>query len=193
VSAARKARRMAEQRGRLPKPSGSESEAFHEAGHAVVAAVLGRRFAYVSLEKEAVPATQSGRPVTVILTAGCMDHPEDVAERKRQIERGEIDHAWIVRCMAGYASEKLAGQADGAARRAAETDLASAHEMLKAGGVSGDDANRRIGEAGAEAVRILGDHWHAVHDVVRALLDLGRLSEAEVKTIVLAAEAKPPA
>lgn len=168
----------------VPDPDDLVGTAYHEAGHAVAACVLGVAIAIVALgpERHAEEDSVSGyirfgpRPNDLALT------PEDPPTLELIEQHVIIDHAgWP-------AQERATGVKAGIGRIYDET---RSHEVLSR--LIPDETERRafLARAEARALQIVTEHWPAVEAVAKALLLQRRLSGDQVQAIFAAVGTEP--
>jgi hypothetical protein len=179
----------------MPKPT--RSTAFHEAGHAVTAAVLGLETEKVSIEPSADDA-------------GCHKLADAEYERVSSAERvfAQLEMPGFDGCR--FEAKEEADQllrrhmmvvqaGEEAQRRAVPASFR--HHHVRAGdhgriidlalrltGGNSDAVEALDQDIRSETKRLLDEHWRAVEAVAEALLERRTLSGAEVQRLVTAAK-----
>jgi len=158
--------------------------AFHEAGHAVAAVILGLGF----LLKEVRVVANDGRgPGTDLrgdaVPRGCTTRPEEVSEAEWQ--RLQADPAawsdWIERDHDNFAIYYLSGEA---AQRRYAPDIVTPPHKTDHSNVERLVPLDRVPRLREEAHTLIATHWSAVECIAAALLRRHRLTGEEVKALV---------
>lgn len=165
---------------------GLRAVAFHEAGHAVAAAVLGLPVA----ELDIVPTEQR---------LGLTSFPDEVLFGEDGVFGPYADEhqvaAFGAMTWAGLLSQEKAGYPDpggtgfgefiGGGSGAVEgSDLGTLFDMASRCSGGPGDAERRLQEWQDLAAQTLDEHWNAVEQVVQALLDGQRLDGDALVTLM---------
>jgi hypothetical protein len=175
--------------------------AIHEAGHAVAAILLNRRFREVSLDSK-ICYSYEAPDAHAKLVVDEVDYEADRAERCT----GKLDLAWLIINNAGWAAERLAGSSEERADEAAVTD--GQNTLIAAFGALGLDPNHvpdinrddvtlaRRFSFGLNMVSrniatdLIRTNWSAVTRTGQALIERKTLSYDDVYMIVM--DAKRP-
>jgi hypothetical protein len=168
-------------RNPLNPPPVSEPErrraaaAYHDAGHAAVAARLG-----VPVLKLSLPVSDAGPRFFKHLA----DRRSDTVALGCDVERTTVQTVLVV-TLAGRVAECLAGLG-GVFPGGDIDDLRHALELATLMGTTHEGANAVLAQAHAEAVRLLGEPgvWLGVEFLVKGLLELGELSAEHVQSIL---------
>ena len=140
----------------------------HETGHAVALVVLGLALREVRIGAR---STWTGVDSSGAATGSWPDDLDDTED---------VD-LHLVTCLAGAAAEMAFGSRDAAAH--AQGDIALAEQLLPYSTLT-------LGEAEAEAHRLVYEHWDVIVEVAEALRDAdGYLSGADVEGIILSVAA----
>ncbi len=146
--------------------------AYHEAGHAVAAARLGRALERVSIDAEPVE-TCCGTPA---LPPG---HGQEAWLREETVD---IFGDWAVVHLAGAAAATIgAGTADD---KSAEIDIQCATDLLDYLSDDPEDTPRLVTDAAGQADQLLRASWSEIELVASALVEQRSLTADEVVALV---------
>jgi hypothetical protein len=168
-----------------------DCEAYHEAGHTVVALHVGLPVEIVTVEISVVDGEEEGAHTRHVATRG-LRRLEDAIEAKAvkvQPEQYALVLNNLLVCWGGVVAERLlCRRAPGPfwTRRPDEgSDAAYALAMARMVGVPGGrQARAFVDRFEVEARRILTQRWHEVEAVAKALLKHGTVRGPELPTII---------
>lgn len=141
--------------------------AYHEAGHAVVSAVLGFPPDYVTLVQDGNAAGASGH------TGG-----NKASRAPRVMDQMTVSYA-------GYAAHiRYAPEAEERARRGARDDFEKAERCMNVLPMAPGERGALIQHKRSEAAELVGKHWSAVQRVAAALQEEKRIDAARLQRLL---------
>ena len=146
--------------------------AFHEAGHAVMAELCGRRVTEVEIVGD---REHAGMVHSLAFPPDPADGVSQTAEAK-DVER----HLKII--LAGTVAEAMVAGRDGWDETSEDLDAAVRLGMRLVDDC--EDVLPLLEDIGAEVERVLREHWPAVEEVARELLDRKALDGSEVRKLL---------
>jgi ATP-dependent Zn protease len=159
-----------------PRRRKHESTAYHQAGHAVVAVVLGLKIGRRGVT--IVPDNGRGTLGYANITVQLRERPDGATSART---RARIE-AWAVAHLAGDVAER---KFNGRRRLGGHSDLLRAFDLLEYISTSVEQFDARLRVAYVGARDLIEDNWPSVQAVAEELLSKKTLSADEVVCLVL--------
>lgn len=151
-----------------------EGIAYHEAGHAAMAALLDIPFGQVTINAD----TDSAGHV-VLKAPYAYVYGEDVGPDDQDTRTGRLIVFWL----AGRAAERFY-LGDAFNEETSKADIAQAYAVSAYASSSPEDTEQFLNECEGQAYEAVENYWDVICEVADALLARTTLSETEVKQII---------